>query len=247
MKKILCLVLLFMFAIFTLTSCETETQEEEPTETPTQTVVPETYTVMWKNYNGEVLEVDENMEKGSMPSYDGAIPEKESDDKNDYIFVGWTPTISAVTSDISYVASFKAVEKSESVITYTVTWINENGDVLEVDQNVEAGTIPSYDGVKPEKESDGQYEYNFTGWTPELNAVTSDITYKAVFTATKIVKERVNVIVLAGQSNAVGQSFAYHLNDEDLEKYRQGFENVKIRYEINPYSETENLLIIQAT
>lgn len=52
-------------------------------------------------------------------------------------------------------------------------------------------------------------------------------------------KEKAKVIVLAGQSNAVGQSFAYHFNEEDLAKYKEGFDNVKIRYEINPFSTTE--------
>ena len=52
-------------------------------------------------------------------------------------------------------------------------------------------------------------------------------------------KEKVHVIILAGQSNAVGQSFSYHFSEEDLEKYKEGFENVKIRYDINPFSTTE--------
>ena len=52
-------------------------------------------------------------------------------------------------------------------------------------------------------------------------------------------KEKVYVIVLAGQSNSVGQSFSHHLSDEDLNKYKNGFENVKINYQINPYSTTE--------
>lgn len=52
-------------------------------------------------------------------------------------------------------------------------------------------------------------------------------------------KEKVYVIVLAGQSNSVGQSFSHHLTDEDLNKYKNGFENVKINYQINPYSTTE--------
>ena len=52
-------------------------------------------------------------------------------------------------------------------------------------------------------------------------------------------KKKVYVIVLAGQSNSVGQSFSHHLSAEDLNKYKNGFNNVKINYELNPYSTTE--------
>ena len=244
MKKIIFMMLSFVLCVFALTACGNETTDEPTDEPKTPTIeAPETFTVMWKNYNGEVLEVDNNVEKGTTPSYDGSIPLKESDENYDYAFVGWTPTISPVTSNISYVAYFKAVEKSEdipSIVTYTITWINENGDVLEVDENVEAGTTPTYDGSTPTKESDEQYDYTFAGWTPVISEVSGNMTYKAIFTASEIVvKEKVYVIVLAGQSNAVGQSYAYHLSDEDLAKYKEGYENVQIRYQLNPFSETE--------
>ena len=56
-------------------------------------------------------------------------------------------------------------------------------------------------------------------------------------------KKKVNVIVLAGQSNAVGQSYSYHFDEEDLVKYQNGFENVKIHYELNPFATTESIHI----
>ena len=49
-------------------------------------------------------------------------------------------------------------------------------------------------------------------------------------------KEVARVIILAGQSNAVGQSFAYHLEGETFEKYANGFDDIKIYYSNNPYS-----------
>ncbi|NLT02125.1 MAG: hypothetical protein GXY04_06365, partial [Acholeplasmataceae bacterium] len=57
------------------------------------------FIVTWRNYNEEVLEIDVNVKKGSMPKYNGKTPEREG-----YQFVGWDPEITEVTKDITYVA-----------------------------------------------------------------------------------------------------------------------------------------------
>ena len=121
------------------------------------------YTVTWKNYDGTILEVDNDVESGTMPSYDGEEPIKESDDRYDYTFAGWTPELEPVTKDITYTAVFTNEE-----ITYTITWKNYDGTILEIDNEVSYGATPTYDGVTPVKESDGGYNYTFAGWTPEL-------------------------------------------------------------------------------
>ena len=50
----------------------------------------------------------------------------------------------------------------------------------------------------------------------------------------------VKVIVLAGQSNAVGHSYASHLTLEQQEKFNLGFDNIKINYNLSPYSDSAN-------
>ena len=65
--------------------------------------------------------------------------------------------------------------------SYTVTWINDDGTELEVDQNVAYGTLPEYNSETPVKEGNDQYSYTFAGWTPEITQVTGDVTYKAVY------------------------------------------------------------------
>jgi len=69
--------------------------------------------------------------------------------------------------------------------TYTVTWKNYDGTVLETDTDVAEGATPTYDGATPTKPEDDEYTYAFSGWTPTVATVTSDATYTAAFTATE--------------------------------------------------------------
>ena len=70
-------------------------------------------TITWKNYDGSILEVDNNVPHGTMPSYDGDTPIKESDNIYNYIFSNWSPSISKAVKSATYVAQF---EKEEKVI-----------------------------------------------------------------------------------------------------------------------------------
>ena len=86
-------------------------------------------TITWKNYDGTILEVDNNVPYGSMPSYNGATPIKESDSSNDYYFAGWTPEVVRATESTTYTATFSSEE-----ITYTI------------DFDLNGGTSNSYRG-----------------------------------------------------------------------------------------------------
>ena len=66
--------------------------------------------------------------------------------------------------------------------TYTVTWKNDDGTVLERDTGLSSGATPTYNGAGPYKAQTPQYFYLFDGWTPAIEAVVSNTTYTAVYT-----------------------------------------------------------------
>ena len=90
-----------------------------------------------------------------------------------------------VASAYSLVSTILA-QYTGTTSSYTVTWKNWNGSVLETYENVAEGTIPTYDGAIPTKDGctftgwkDGDNTYGLNDALPE---VTADVTYIAVFT-----------------------------------------------------------------
>ena len=136
-----------------------------------------TYTVTWVNWDDTNLEVDEDVPYGADPEYNGKEPTKAADAQYSYKFTGWNPAVSPVTGDVTYKAQFEAVTNK-----YTVTWVNWDNKELEKDEDVPYGADPEYDGEEPTKAADAQYTYTFKGWTPEVETVTGDATYKATYT-----------------------------------------------------------------
>ncbi len=149
---------------------------EEVIYTATYNAVLNKYTVVFKNYDGTVLQ-ESACDYGSIPSC-SITPVKPSDEKYDYVFKGWNPTVNPVTGDAEYTAAFTAVKRS-----YPVVFKNYDGTVL---QNTawEYGTTPSYSGT-PVRESNAEFTYTFTGWSPAIVSVTGNAEYTAVFEAKK--------------------------------------------------------------
>ncbi len=66
-------------------------------------------------------------------------------------------------------------------LTYTVTWVDADGTVLQTDTGVLPGDVPDYTGEEPVKAGDAQYTYVFDGWLPAVGPVTGDVTYTAAY------------------------------------------------------------------
>ncbi len=132
------------------------------------------YTVTWKN--GDTVLQSGKVAYGTKPAYTGATPTKAATAQYTYSFKGWSPEIVAVTGDTTYTAEFNATTN-----IYKITWKNGNS-VLKINE-VRYGEMPTYSGDIPQKTATAQYTYVFKGWSPEVSAVTGDMTYNAVFDA----------------------------------------------------------------
>lgn len=139
---------------------------------------PRTYTISWNNYDDSTITTTQAA-YGETPVYTGATPAKPSTAQYSYSFNGWAPAIVPVVADATYTAQY-----TETLRTYTVTWKNSDGSIIETDTGVAYGAMPSYDGATPTQAEDVANTYSFTGWSPAVAAVTGDVTYYATYTNT---------------------------------------------------------------
>ena len=136
------------------------------------------YTVTWCNEDGTVLAA-ESVEYGTVPSYTGATPTKAATAEYSYTFAGWNTTPGEVKGDVTYTATYTASKNS-----YTITWVNEDGTVLDQD-TVAYGETPVYSGETPTKAATAEYSYVFNGWTTKVVPVTGDAVYTAAYKQTE--------------------------------------------------------------
>ena len=146
----------------------------EAAYTATYTSIIRQYLITFVDEDGTVLQRD-SLDYGSMPAYAGDTLTKASTEQYDYAFAGWTPEIAAVTGDATYTATYEATLRK-----YLITFLDEDSTVLSAAE-WDYGTMPSCD--EPVKAEDELYTYTFTGWTPEIVAVTGEATYMATYEA----------------------------------------------------------------
>ena len=132
------------------------------------------YLITFENFDGTSLQ-SSNWEYGSTPVYSEATPTKPSDSQYFYTFSSWSPAITTVTGNATYTAQF-----TSSTNQYLITFENYDGTSLQ-SSNWEYGSTPVYSGATPTKSGSSEYFYTFSGWSPEIVAVTSTATYTATF------------------------------------------------------------------
>ena len=113
-----------------------------------------TYTITWENWDGTVLEVDEGLAYNSFPHFDGLTPTKDDDSSNSYVFAGWSPELSQVTDNATYVAQYTTY--AHYMISYNLNGGTNNP------QNPSFYTALSETITLKEPSRAG---YNFIGWT----------------------------------------------------------------------------------
>ena len=147
---------------------------EDATYTAKYTLVANEYTVTFYDEDGETILYQQQLPYGATPEYAGDAPTKEGNAQYSYTFDGWAPEIATVTSNASYIAKYKQITN-----TYTVIFKNDDGSTIE-SKEWSYGVTPTCE--EPTKKATAQYTYTFAGWTPEITEVTKDATYTATFT-----------------------------------------------------------------
>lgn len=134
------------------------------------------YTIEFHNYDNTLLRSLQVAE--FLPvAYSGAKPTRPSDEHYDYVFSGWEPILETTAlKDMTYTAQYWAKCRD----FYTVTWVDEDGNLLEKDEDSLYLSMPQYNGPTPQKHSTSQ-QYYFSGWDPEPSPVTGNATYTARF------------------------------------------------------------------
>ena len=99
---------------------------------------------------------------------------------------------------------------------YTITWRNWNGDIIQTadkegnpqdSYEVTYGTMAEFLGTNPTREKTIDYTYDFTGWSPALGPVMSDVTY----TATYEQKDRMYTVIFQNEGGVeIERQFLKH-------------------------------------
>lgn len=148
---------------------------KDETYTATFEKVDNEYVISWVNYDGSPIS-SEKYKIGETPIFKGDEPTRESDEQYDYAFNGWEPTISDVTGDATYKATFNAIEK-----TFTVRFLDMYGNELEVYNNVAYNSEIQFVGEVPDIEVEGGVYIWNEEWDKEFAPVTENVDYTAQY------------------------------------------------------------------
>ena len=180
------------FTLYTCSICGYSYSDNETDATP--------ITITWKNYDGSILEVDENVPYGSTPSYDGSTPVKEDDATHTYQFLGWTPSITSAIEDKTYTATYSSDE-----ILYSIDFDLNGGISASYVGPIEVNSLNKdyffFDCVKD--------NYVFRGWEyqgekifDENGRLLKNITLLDGMTFKAIYSETANLTVISNIENA---------------------------------------------
>lgn len=125
----------------------------------------EEYIVTFMDYDATILKTE------SVRKRDNATPPFVSP-RNGYTFVGWDGSYTNISADVTLIAQYQ--KQVSEVTTYTVTFMDHNGNVLKT-EIVEEGKSASAP-VEPSRDG-----YVFAGWDKVFDNVTSELKVTALY------------------------------------------------------------------
>ena len=171
------------------------------TYTATYTPTYIDYTVIFKDYDGEII-------SSNTYHYGDAItiptsPTRETDVVGSYTFKAWDSTVVNCAGDATYTATYDV-----AYTDYTVIFKNYNGDVLSTStyHYGDMVVVPS----APSKPADETYTYGFAGWDSEVTACLGNKIYTATFNPINVEY----TVVFKDYNGNVISSEIYHFGDE---------------------------------
>ena len=143
--------------------------ETDTVYVPVYTETARLYTVIFLNWNGDVL-AEEQVPYGASALALAPTATKE-DGRHTYAFTGWLPDLGSITKTTYAVAQFEATDAAN----WTVTFTDGDGATLYTTK-VADGEAAVYPFDAPEKEG-----YTFYCWDKDLSRVRYDLTVNALF------------------------------------------------------------------
>ena len=132
--------------------------------------------------SSEVEDSSSEVEDSSSEVVDSSIESDDSSIESDDSSV--ESDDSSIESDDSSIESGDSSSSEEAPATYTVKFVDENGEEISSKIYEEGATVEEPEA--PIKAADNTYTYQFAGWDKEVTAVAGDVTYTATYTATYI-------------------------------------------------------------
>ena len=138
------------------------------------------YTITWVDGDGNTLKT-EQVAYGETPEYVGDAPTKEETAQYTYEFNNtWSPVIESVTGEATYVAQFTGTIRKYTITVTAKGWSQQ--------QLLPYGTDLTELVAQIVETFGDQYKatdsiYTLVGWSPELQTVTENATYEALYIA----------------------------------------------------------------
>ena len=143
------------------------------------------YNITFANLDGNGAQQTIEVEYGETPA--SPVTPERATATHTYEWLGWNDgtiakdaALPSVTGDATYTAQFSATGTPRS---FPITFDPDNGGEPYT-YDVPYGENPAYPYADPEKAGDAMNNYVFSGWSPEVTAVTGPAEYTAQYTPT---------------------------------------------------------------